>query len=240
MKYIKPKKLIRSLTLPVMFLVVFLVVNLVWKFFHLPETEHLIAIVEYYFEKFGIIVLFISAFIEGALILGFYYPGAIVIFLSVIVAGQDIGAIIQVVTLVIIAFVLGLSLDYLVGKYGWYRLFLKLGFKNQINEAQEKIKKHALLAILSTYWDINLASFTATAAGILNFPYRKFFLYSLFGLVIWDSFWATVIYFLGPRSIDLVTGKSSFGFWVIGSWIGLVIIKHIWDNWRITPVKERI
>lgn len=219
-------KLLKKLALPLLLLSLLLTLRVLWQIFSLPEPAELTLILKQYFQQYGYWVLFFSAILEAALIIGFYYPGSFIIFLGVIVAGKNVGQIAAVVAIVTLAFLLGLSLDYWLGKYGWYKFFLKLGFKEELVKAQKRLSRYGALAIFGTYWEVNISSFTATAAGTLLFPYRKFLAYSFPAALLWNSFWATIIYFVGLNTINLVSGQSIYPFIVIGLWIIAILIRY--------------
>lgn len=166
------------------------------------------------------------------MILGMYYPGAFVIFLSVILAGRDVSRVAEVVLIVTAAFAIGLSIDYLLGRYGWHKLLLRLGFRHEMEESEKRLRKRGLAAIFFTYWEVNIASFTATAAGILRYPFGKFLLYSVPAILFWNSFWAAMIFIVGRRALDLVSGRGGYALAVIGIWTAALVTRHIIENRR--------
>ncbi len=196
---------------------------LVWKVLNLPTDDQLLIIVREWFVRYGLWIVFISALIEGFLLLGQYFPGGFIIFLGVISAGKDIPRAIEVVSVVCVSFFIAYSLNYLVGKYGWYKLLAKFGLIGSVERSKEKLMKQGLNAIFFTYWEPNLASLTATAAGILGIPFKKFLLYSAIGIVLWNIFWGTLVYILGESALKIAGLK-----WVLiifGIWIGIILFK---------------
>jgi membrane protein DedA with SNARE-associated domain len=169
-------------------------------------------------------IILISGILEGTLILGQYYPGGLVIFLGVISAGRDIPRVIAVISMVSLAFVIGYTFDYLIGKYGWYRLFVKFGLKKSLDAAQQKLQKHEFSAIIFSYWEPNLASITATAAGILQLPLKRFSLRSLAGIIFWNIVWGTLVSSLGVNALKLMGLKWVFIIFVV--WATILLIKH--------------
>ncbi len=185
--------LLKLLIVPISLLAAYLVVWVIWRSFGLPTDERLAQITQGWFNKYGIIVVFISGMIEGILLLGQYYPGGLVVFLGVISAGHNIPKVIGVVSIVSLAFLIGYTIDYLMGKYGWYKLFLKFALNNSLETSKIKLQKQQFNAIFLSYWEPNPASVTATAAGISQLPFKKFTLYSFLGILFWNTFWGTRI-----------------------------------------------
>ncbi len=224
------KQILKVLSIPLSLMGVFLIVLLLWNLLNLPKDERLIEITKNWFNHYGLWIVFISAILEGTLILGQYYPGGLVIFLGVISAGNNIPQVVAVVSTASLAFVIGYTIDYLIGKYGWYKLFLKFGLKKALETAQLKLQKHALSAVMFSYWEPNLASVTATAAGILQLPLKKFTLHSLIGIVIWNSLWGTLVATLGTNALKIIGLKWTLAIFFV--WVIVLLIKHFFFDKR--------
>ena len=54
-----------------------------------------------------------------------------------------------------------------------------------------------------TFWQANLASCISTAAGILQFPARRFVVLAFIAQTLWFGFWAALIFLLGPAALSL-------------------------------------
>lgn len=195
----------------------------IWKLLKLPTDDQLIVIIKSAFEKYGLWIVFISAFVEGFLLLGQYFPGGTIIFLGVISAGKNIPRTVEVVFVVSIAFIIAYTLNYLVGKYGWYRLLVKFGLGRSLEESKQKLEKQGLNAIIFSYWEPNLASITATAAGILKISMKKFQTYSIIGVVVWNIFWGILVFSLGNKALEIIGLKYVLVIFVV--WVIIILIK---------------
>ena len=218
------REIVKILSIPLFFVAVYLSFLVIWKIFNLPRGEELLPVVRHYFASFGLIAVFISALIEGFLILGQYFPGGFIIFLGVIAAGNNIPRVAGVVLIVSAAFFISYTLNYLVGKYGWYRLFLKFGLKNSLEKAKKNLDQQGLNAVLTGYWEPNLASIIATAAGILQFPLKKFSLYSVVGIITWNVFWGAFVFILGDAALKLTGTKYILTIFAV--WVSVILIKE--------------
>lgn len=194
-----------------------------WNVFELPPRENLVHVARDYFASYGYYFAFASAFIEGLLFVNWYFPGSFIVFLSVIIAREGELNVFLVVMVVILGFFLAYLVDYLAGKYGWYRLFLKLGLAEQIERSKEKLQKRGSWILLATFWHPNLGAVSSTAAGILTIPFQKFLLYCLGALIFWDSFWGALVYFLGPSALKLMDIRIGIALAVI--WILWIFIR---------------
>lgn len=207
---------------PVLFLAAYGLFAVIWNVLHLPSDTQLLAIAKTYFQQYGLLTVFVSAILEGMLFVGLYYPGSVVIFLGVILAGKNVLHVTEVVMVVMAGFLMAYVFNYMLGRYGWYRLFLALGLRKSIENARVRLTKYGASGIFASYWVPNLASFTSTAAGILSFPFRTFLWYSVIAVVVWDIFWGALVYFLGNAALSVI----GFQF-VIGAFFAWVIARFI-------------
>ena len=226
------QNLFKALSIPVFILIITFTYHMLWKFLGWPMGEDLVNVITGFFNRFGLWMVFISSIFESALLLGNYFPGGIVIFLSVIVAGHDIQRVIFTVMVVSIGFCIGYTLDYLLGKYGWYKLLVRFGLGEQLENAQVKMARHSFKAIMSSYWEVNIASITATAAGILQINFRKFFIESTTGIIIWNIFWGTLVFTLGKNALNLLFNWR-YIIPIVSVWLLIIIAKQYWDNRKI-------
>ena len=226
---IRTKEILKLLSIPLILMGIYLSMYIVWKFLGLPSDDQLLVIVKEWFSKYGLWIVFAGALIEGFLLLGQYFPGGFIIFLGVISAGKDIPKATGVVLIVCLAFFISYTLNYWLGKYGWYKLLVKFGLGQSIEKSKDKLVKQGLNAIFFSYWEPNLASLTATAAGILQVSLRKFSVYSAAGIILWNIFWGTLVYTLGESALKIVGLKYVVIIFLI--WISIIVIKkYLFDN----------
>jgi len=215
------REILKKLALPVLFLLITLSIFLVWKIFDLPEQEELLNSVQHYFDKYGLITVFISAIIEGLLLIGWYYPGSLVIVLGVIFAGQNLWRVIETLTLITLGLYIGYVINFFVGKYGWYRLLLKFGLREHLEKSQAKLIKNGPAAIFLSFWHPAAGALISTAAGIIQFPHLRFFALAAIALTIWNALWGTLVYFMGTAALSLIGFK--FILAVILAWIAYTL-----------------
>jgi membrane protein DedA with SNARE-associated domain len=223
------RKAARLIAIPIIFLFVFASLYLVWEFLDLPPEDVLLGIARSYFERYGLITVFIGAFVEGLLLVGWYFPGAIVILAALLLAGSNPWAAAQVLMATMAGLSTAYIVNFLLGKYGWYRLLIAFGLREGLDRAKARLTKYGLSAIFTTYWQMNLASLTSTAAGILHFPAAKFVIISVVACVAWITFWGSMIFFLGQAATALVSLRVIIA--VIAAWIvGRVIYARWWGG----------
>jgi membrane protein DedA with SNARE-associated domain len=190
--------------LPLVAVVVALTLYAVWIVLDLPPEETIIRIAKEFFERYGLLTVFVSAAIEGLLLIGWYFPGTLVVVLGLVLAQGNPAAAAEVTLLAILGLLCGYVANFIIGRYGWYRLLIACGLREPIANGQRRLHRHGLSAIFTTYWQPNLASVISTSAGILQYPFAKFLAYSFVATVLWISFWCTLLYILGTAALGFV------------------------------------
>lgn len=219
------RNLLKLASIPITLLLLSLVYNVLWIFFKLPKNEELVAIVAKFLETYGLWIVFVSAFIEGVLIAGNYFPGGLVVFLGVLASGNNLPKVAFVIILVTLAFSSAYAVNYVLGKYGWYKLLIKFGMSAQLEQAKTKLEKYSFKAIILSYWHPNLGALISTSAGILKMNFFKFILESLPVVLFWNIFWGTLVYFLGKKALNLVLSLK-YVIPVVIAWLLILWIKE--------------
>ena len=217
------KDLISALWLPLFAFAALAMFYFVWIILDLPPRDEVVEIARHYFELYGLIVILIAAIIEGTLLIGWYFPGSLVIVVGAVIAGKDIALLFEVFVATTLGFWIAFIFNYYVGKYGWYKLLTALGFQEAIRKAQAQITKYGPRAIFFTNFHPNLGALTATAAGILQMPARTFLLYMCAATILWDTFWTTMAYIFGEYSIEIIGPKFVLPF--IATWMAIILYR---------------
>lgn len=203
---------LKLLSLPLLFVVLYVTLKIVWEVFDLPSAEVLAQQVRFLFDKYGTVTIFFGALIEGVLLVGGYFPGVFIIFIGVIIASSASQAAFFV-TIGTLGLLAGHSINYLLGKYGWYRLLVKFGLKSSVEESKNNLLNKGPVAIFSTYWLPSLAALTDTAAGIIQMPFKKFITYSILSSVFWNSVVGIIVYTFNDFALSVASpGGNNFRF----------------------------
>ena len=221
---------------PLLVLFVVLILYVVWAFSSLPPREEVLVLLKGYIARWGFVTVLFGSFFEGLLLLGWYFPGSMLIFLSVALAPSPIAAAVSV-GLVTVGLYTSYVVNFFLGKYGWYRLLLLFGVRRQLEDAQEKLIRFGARAIVMTYWHPTLASLTATAAGVLHYPPKVFLSYSLGALAGWNIFWGVLVYVLGEGALGIFL-SIPFLFSVIALWIVARYVEEWATERRVRKTRE--
>lgn len=219
--------MIQKLKLPIFALLISLSFILLWKILDLPSDEVMIKMARGFFLKYGFITVLVAAIIESMLVVGWYLPGGIVIFSGVILASGHPYLAMMSVSATIIGCTIGYTANYFLGKYGWYKLFIKFGLSKSLSEAQVQFQKYGYQSMYMSYWQPNLAALISTCAGITHSSFSKFFFHTVVSTFFWSIFWGTSAYVLGEKILSYL-GAVFFGIMII--WIGFIIFKNYFSK----------
>lgn len=190
--------ILRIISLPLLLLTLLILFRLLYSTLNLPSNDELMKIVEQYYEAYGVWFVLVGALAEGLLFINWYVPGSLVIILGIVLAGPNLGKVAILVALITGAFLFTSVVNYFLGRYGWYKLFLKLGLRSPLEKIKSRVEKHGLPIVFTTYFHPNIGALVATSAGILRISFIKFVSYSLLGLIFWNSVLGVAAYFAGP------------------------------------------
>lgn len=219
------KRYLRLLSIPLTFLVIYTSLAIAWRIFSLPPADVLAEIVGGWFDRYGTPALFFSSMLEGLLLIGSYFPGVFVIFLGVLVADNPMEAVVSVAVCTL-GLVIAHIVNYILGKYGWYRILIKFGMSDAVEQSRIKLERRGLWAIPLSYWLPSVGALTNTAAGIMRLQFRKFLLFSVISSVFWYSLVGLIVYVSGEKALEVAGGGSAnvYVFGVIVIWILILLI----------------
>ena len=188
----------------------------------LPTPEDLINTIREWYVLYGNYLIFFAALLEATFLLGLYVPGSTVILFGAALSKSGAIGLPSVLFLANVGLLMGYTINYFLGKYGWYHVLSKFGLDKGLDEAKEKLQKHGGKAIFVGYIFPNGGAFLSTAAGVMKMPFGKFFLYSVLAQTFWIVVWGGVAYFIGPVFVDLF--MKYFSYLVLGI-IGIYIVR---------------
>lgn len=199
MARVNPKKLgmILAALIPIMLLSAILFLR--------PDftTEQLVQTITTFYEKYGYITIFLAAFIEALLLISLYLPASVAVLLGSILAAKGVLSLPLVILVGAVGVLSAYIIDYLLGKYGWYRVLAKFGLEETIEKSKKRLtsKKRIRLILLSCFHP-NYGAITATAAGILSFSKKEFLFWFSVAQLFWCTFWGVLFFILGYQVLD--------------------------------------
>ncbi|TMJ03016.1 MAG: hypothetical protein E6G97_10750 [Alphaproteobacteria bacterium] len=143
----------RTLTIiafPLAVLAVFGLLYAIWLALDLPPEETIIAAARSSLDRYGLVIVFICAYLEALLLIGWYFPGTLVIIFALIVATAEPVRYAETAALGGLGLYCGQVTNFVAGKYGWYRLLLAFGLRAPLERAKRRLEKYGLSAIFTT------------------------------------------------------------------------------------------
>src|SRR3989344_435420 len=170
----------------------------------IPDAETFLEFIKDLYKTYGYYLVFFGALLEGMFLVGLYVPGSVTGLLGASLSKT--GVVQYPIVLVLAAFglVIAYSINYLLGRYGWYHVMARLGFGKGLNVAKDKLEKHQAKTIFLGYIHPGSASFLSTAAGILKIPFKRFIILSFLAQSLWGILWGSLAYFLGLPMVEFI------------------------------------
>jgi membrane-associated protein len=175
------------------------------EFFHrLFDLEHFDLFIRDY-QNIIYIILFMVIFVETGLVVMPFLPGDSLLFTAgLFAAGNDAPLnLFFLLGLLVVAAILGDNVNYWIGrKLGLGVLHWKIRGRQLVKEkylqqTESFFDKHGPKAIIMARFVPIVRTFTPFAAGIGKMKYRKFFLFDVFGGILWIFSLTLAGYFLG-------------------------------------------
>lgn len=184
------------------------------------------------FGAWTYVILFLIIFAETGLVVTPFLPGDSLLFAVGTLAGGGMLNVWAVYIVMLIAAILGDSVNYSIGKYLGPKVFAKensIFFKKAyLAKTREFYDLHGGKTIIMARFMPIIRTFAPFVAGIGSMPYHTFFLYNVVGAFIWVTSLTAAGFFLG--SLPFVQANFEYViFGIIGvSLLPLVIefIKH--------------
>lgn len=191
-------------TLGIILLLVFYIAFFIFVRGRIPDAESLLDFITELYKTYGYYLVFFGALLEGTFLVGLYVPGSATVLLGASLSKTGVIQYPIVLVLATFGFVIAYSINYFLGKYGWYHVLARLGFNKGIDVAKDKLEKHQSKTILLGYFHPGSASFLSTAAGILKIPFKRFLILSFLAQSVWAIVWGSLAYFLGLPMVEFI------------------------------------
>jgi membrane protein DedA with SNARE-associated domain len=184
------------------------------------------------FEDYGYWVVFFGTLSENTLLVGLIVPGAIVVVLAGIAAHDGTISIPLSIVLGIAGTILGDTISYFMGRYGWSRF----GHWKMLQDLNEKVReplmRRGTLFVLFYHFAGYTRVIGPTSAGLMRMPYRAWAVADYCGAVLWICTYFGIGYGLGMLGISLDSTDEWFRYveWLLvaafGLWAYWLISKH--------------
>ncbi len=142
-------------------------------------------------------------FLESGIPIGFFLPGASMLFTAGLLSSQGFFSPWILIPLVTIAAILGDNAGYWFGKKVGVRLFLRPDSRwlrhEHLEMAKEFYDKHGVRTVVLARFVPIVRTFVPIIAGIVEMRYRSFVLNNIIGAFLWAAGTTFLGYYLGAK-----------------------------------------
>jgi membrane-associated protein len=145
------------------------------------------------------LILFLIILFETGLVITPFLPGDSLLFVVGALAAQEVLNVFLLYIFLLIAAILGDSLNYWIGNYFGEKVFRKSRFfkKEYLEKTKYFYKKHGGKAIILARFVPVARTFVPFVAGIGKMNYKKFIPYNILGGFLWVTSFLWAGYFFG-------------------------------------------
>ena len=142
-------------------------------------------------------------FLESGVPIGFFLPGASMLFTAGLLASQGFFSPWLLIPLVTVAAILGDNAGYWFGKKVGVRLFLRPDSRwlkhEHLERAKEFYDKHGARTIILARFVPIVRTFVPIVAGVVQMRYRTFVVNNVIGAFLWAAGITALGYYLGAK-----------------------------------------
>jgi len=184
------------------------------------------------FEDYGYWVVFFGTLFENTLLLGLIVPGALVVLLAGLAAHDGTLSWPEAIALGIAGTVIGDTISYFLGRYGWSRFGQTQLLRELYEKAREPLLRRGAAFVLLYHFAGYTRVIGPTAAGLLRMPFRKWAPVDYGGAVLWIFCYFGIGYGLGVAGLTLDSTDRYFRYveWAlliaVGTWVYFMMKRH--------------
>ena len=193
--------------IPFALAILFAIASMTYGLLGLPSPAELASMGRDLYLKYGLLVLFAAALLEGLFMVNIYLPGSFVIVLSVYLSDRSVSELAAIAAVTWTAFLLASVVNYLLGSTGGYRSLLALGRKDTIVRMQKWIGKRGRVSHLLTAIHPNIQAVFSVCLGISRFGLARATLRSAIALLLWVPLW-TVFFSIALKTVDIQDSRA--------------------------------
>ncbi|OGG50494.1 hypothetical protein A3C18_03840 [Candidatus Kaiserbacteria bacterium RIFCSPHIGHO2_02_FULL_54_11b] len=204
--------------------VVFVIVMFVREPLGLPGIDTLTDIAKGFFERYGLVALYVAAVIESLFMISFYFPGSLVVILAILVSDRSVLALATIVVIGWASVMTATAVNYWLGKEGAYRLLLRLGSEETVHDMQTWLAKRGRWAIFFSAVHPNILAITNICMGIAHAGLVRTLALSFVAIAFWIPVQVYVLGFILPDPKE----STALLQWVIAAgivWLGVRAVR---------------
>ncbi len=197
----------------------FLVYILTYRYLGLPSTNELFALFQKGFENYGLLFLFFGLVLEGLFVVGLYFPGSAIAIMAVITMGHTYTDVFFIILVGTIAIVSVNIINYLLGRYGYYKILERFGAQGSIERMGNRFQKNQKRVIFLFSSSPNFSAITSIYAGIVRVKFSEYIRWLSLCVLFWISLVTGLVYiFLGDYDITSASNVQWYALGILIAW----------------------
>jgi membrane protein DedA with SNARE-associated domain len=204
-------------------LILFFGFRAVWGYFDLPSMAMLVDILQDLFLQYGLIIVFVAAFLESLFLIGNYFPGTIILAFSIATTSHSLYYAVVMSLIIAIAMLCGYSLDYILGRYAGEKIIKKFNLEKEIDNYKVKIEENSIWSFFTLYVLPGFGSLFSVSAGAMNISYKKYMSFLVPTVLFWNVVWVIGGFIFGEQLLSLIK-SGYFGFMILTIFIIYFIV----------------
>ncbi len=176
--------------------------------------------------------IFLIIFAESGTIVGFWLPGASLLFTAGLLAAEGVLNPWILIPTVTVAAILGDNAGYWFGNKIGIKLFTRPNSRffhqEHLRKTQHFYEEHGAKAIVLARFIPIVRTFTPIVAGIASMNYKVFMICNLIGAFLWATCITSFAYFLGSRFPFI---GEHIEFFILGI-IGITMLPLFWEIFK--------
>ncbi len=192
-----------------------------------PSAEALVATFGHLYQRFGVEIVAVAAFVEALVLVNVFTPGMVTLVLGVLFARTGQTDLHLIVLAASAGAILGYILDFMLGLFGFSDIVINTGYGRILLKARQKVTHFGAKALIVGFAHPNIGSFLAFAAGTLRLPFLPFLALTTLSTIFWMCTWGLLVYLIGDAVLVLITRYSLL---ILGVIIAGMLLMKMWGG----------
>lgn len=213
-----------DLILPITLLATYIVFLIVARGV-VPTSDELINVFADLYSKYGYEIIFVSALLEGLVLVNLFVPGMVALALGAIFARTGETDLTLVILTASLGIVLGYVIDFLMGYFGFGDTLKKLGYEGLLNSSRDKLKRFGNRGLIVGFFHSNVGSFLAFASGTMRLSFSNFIVVAIASTIVWATLWGIAAYYFGDIFLFVI---KRYSFLLVLAVMAFFILASYW------------
>ncbi len=166
-------------------------------------TEQSLSLAKDLFESYGYQTVLLAPLLENTIFLGALIPGTLIMLLAGLSAHDGLISFWPAVLLGIIGAIIGDTISYGMGRYGWQRLGPESRLVRWADRMREPLLSHSVWLVMTYHFAGYSRLIGPAASGFLRLPFLRWMLLDYIGVTIWVLAYLSGGYLLGVFGLTL-------------------------------------